>query len=786
MRAFFLGWLEEARELMRRPALFVTGVVVPVFWVVALVGMFSTGLMRDIAVGVVDLDGSAQSRELVRELDAIPSVGLIGMDSVAAAKEALASSCIYGLVVVPPQWAQKSAGARDDSAIELYLNRSYYAVAVTIESDVKTAMATMAARKLAASAAKTGGGFHGASQRVMVLSADVLISGNSAINYKAYLMSALIPGVLALGCILTSLGAVTRHWRRGTMRGWLQADGHVRARLMGTLTFWGTLYALYGLGYIAWFAGWCGWSPQGSLLLWCAGIVLLMSAMAAVALMLTVLSPSWVIALSAACCYIAPTFPFTGFSFPIDAMDRYAQLLSNIFPLTWFLRVQSSQWVLASSLEHSLGLLSTLALFTAVPLVIGLTFAPMRFRRIAAHESAWVDTSEQPQGFWHAAWLVIKSGVTNRDTFIIFVAASAFYLVFYAWPYANQQITGVPVAVVDLDATALSRTVTDRIRSLPAVDVRTVTTDAAHARELYRNEAVAAVITLPDRFEEFALSGKPTALRVTANGAFPVKSRAVSAGVLGLMQELSMQSAATNLVRAGARTADIKVLASQPVALTDQSLYNTLSGYAGYIVPVAMPIIEQAVLLMCVMMVLGGWLAASKPPKILSFVLPSVRGLTACMTGFWCFGMVWILYALGPDFVLFDFTSMANPAAALSVAALFIASVVTFGTAMTLVLNSNAYGAQFFVLISAPSVFLSGAVYPAFDFTPMTRAIASLLPTTPGVIGMVNAAQNGASIASVMPQITLLAVQVCAYGALAFFMARVRAAQRGLLPREAR
>ncbi|MDO4937525.1 MAG: ABC transporter permease, partial [Sutterellaceae bacterium] len=599
------------------------------------------------------------------------------------------------------------------------------------------------------------------------------------------LLATLIPGMLALGCVLTCVGVLTREWRKKAVTQLLAGDKPLGVVLAGRLLFWVGLYSVYAVGYVAWFAGWEGWSPQGSLLYWCIGAVLLMSAMGACAFLFSSLAPSWIIALSAAICYIAPTFPFTGFSYPIDSMDVYAQALCQIFPLTWFLRLQSSQWVLASDFAHTAYLLSIMTLFTLVPAVVGSLFIRSNFARKAAKESQTAVSPEPavPQGFFALAFHIIKRGITNHDTFIIFVGATAFYLMFYAWPYANQQITGIPTAVVDLDRSSASREVLHRIESLSMLKVSQVTTDAALAHDLYKNETVAAVITIPEGFESHLLSGKQTAVRLTANGAFPVKSRAAMASLMTVVNELGQEATALNLVRAGAGTDQIKTLLNRPVALTDQSLYNTLAGYAAYIVPLVMPIILQAVILMCLAMTLGGWLAKEKTPAILQTVLGSAKGLGAFVVGFWMFGLAWMLYAMGPDFALFNYTSLANPLGTVIIAALLIGAVVFFGLAVTLILNSNAYAAQCLVLISAPAVFLTGAVFAPFDFLLPAKIVADLLPTTPGCIAMVSAAQNGASTLSLMPYIVHLVLLNIGYGVLSIWLARKRAHERGIVLR---
>ena len=54
-------------------------------------------------------------------------------------------------------------------------------------------------------------------------------------------------------------------------------------------------------------------------------------------------------------------------------------------------------------------------------------------------------------GFWYTFLHTIKASFLSRDTILIFAGAIAFYLIFYAWPYGNQQIQHVPSAVLDLD-----------------------------------------------------------------------------------------------------------------------------------------------------------------------------------------------------------------------------------------------------------------------------------------------------------------------------------------------
>ena len=91
---FKRAFVQEARTTADTPLLWLTGIVVPVFWCLAVVAVFATGLMRNIPVGLVDYDNSAESRDLIRSLDAVASVDFINYENPQAATADLATGNI--------------------------------------------------------------------------------------------------------------------------------------------------------------------------------------------------------------------------------------------------------------------------------------------------------------------------------------------------------------------------------------------------------------------------------------------------------------------------------------------------------------------------------------------------------------------------------------------------------------------------------------------------------------------------------------------------------------------
>ena len=779
---------EEFRETLRRPALLFTGIFWPLILVCVLASIFAAGLMRSLPVAVIDLDRTTISREVVQTLQTIPSVKVERFESRNEALQAMKAGRVYASVFIPNEWSVHLVSRTGESAIELSFAKSYYAIATTLEIDIKQALNTKFQEIMAPYLSGEGGSLKGTAVAFETLKADIFVPGNPNFNYAPFLLSCLVPCVFALGVILTMVGVFSREWREGEIHKAYPQDAttkaFVSAKLLGKALPWISFYSLASLAYVAWFAGYLGYSPAGSTLVWAIGGIFLVLSMASFALAFVACSPHWIIAMSVAIGFCAPILPFTGFSYPLDSMDLAANIFALILPLTWFLRIESAEWVLASPLSHSLWLLGISGLFILVPLSVGLLVFPKRIAGWIKKENTPREKKPEfvPDTLFAKTFEGVKRGIFSPETCIIFIFAIAFYCFFYAWPYMHQSVTGIECAVTDLDRSSTSRAYIEKLKSLPALKIVSEEADPAKSFDLYKREAVSAVIEVPRDFEKHLLAGKSVTVAVTVNGFYTVKARAVQAAVLATTMNEAKLPQARNLNRAGTATPRLQALSAPPVYLVDQNLFNSISGYASYTVPVVGPVILQAVLFMCVGMTIGGWLARKEIDTFTKRILQSRKDFFLCLAGFMLFGFVWFCYAEGLVFSSFEFPTMENFAGTLLVMALMLIGSVSLGVAVTLLFGSNAYIAQCLVLVSAPAVFLSGAIYPASGFGPLAQFASLLLPTTPGVEAMIAVSQNGAALGDVLPAVLLLALQAIVYLFAVDYLRRKTAARFGVMP----
>ncbi len=364
-------------------------VVMPVIWCLLIAGLFGQGMIHDVPVGVVNLDHHPESIELEVKLDALPSVKLVSYDSPLEAQKALKRSDIYAYLTIPDRWLDRN-GKPDGSSLELYFPKSLYAIATTLELDIKQALLAFQKENLVKLAQTAGLNEKQAKRATELIGVHSITLGNIAFNFQAYILPTLIPGILHLGLALALASRLLAEWHDKKVKLWLDvAKGNPLIAFLGKAIPWWALYTFYGFIYIAVMTGYLGWWVQGSLLLWLIGLAFFMAVMTLLPLFLIgVFMPlGWVIVLSCTVGYIAPIFPYTGFSYPLDSMAEPVQWLAMTFPLTHYFHFQGQEWILNAPLTSSLYTLGKLAIFALLWFGVGFALFKKRIAQEVAGEN---------------------------------------------------------------------------------------------------------------------------------------------------------------------------------------------------------------------------------------------------------------------------------------------------------------------------------------------------------------------------------------------------------------
>jgi len=316
--------------------------------------IFSVGIARNLAIGVVDLDNSVMSRGLTRHYDASPSLLVTKhFSSVKQAKIAFRNGSIYGLVIIPFE-LEKNTVLGKSPQVTVFYNSQYILIGKLINAAVVQAHGTYIAKiETFKYLVNTHGQVDQAIGEALPISSQVTPLFNSNNHYGQFLVSAAIPAVwqiLIIATVVLAFGA----YQRGSTRGneLLAMNGR---NMLVKLIPYVVIFWLQGMLFNSVFYGVMNWPMHGSWLLLVFAQLLFVIACVSVATLFFFITFDVTRAMSLVAGFAAPAFAFMGVTFPTSDMPWLAHFWRNLLPSSHYIEIQVQQVNYGVALVYSSG-----------------------------------------------------------------------------------------------------------------------------------------------------------------------------------------------------------------------------------------------------------------------------------------------------------------------------------------------------------------------------------------------------------------------------------------------
>ncbi|HOK89661.1 MAG TPA: ABC transporter permease [Candidatus Hydrogenedentes bacterium] len=365
---FWRVFRRELRRISGSP-FFVAFVLIlpyPTFLILSLA--FLAPIPRDLPVVVCDMDNSTLSREIIRRMDASPAIQCVErVADMSAAAALVREARAHGVLYLPFHF-ERDTLAGEAPPVTVFLNNQWL---------LTSGIITRAARDVVVSASEDidrmlhvaeGNDPPRAVWRAEPIRLDLHPLFNPGMNYRFFLLPALLPVVLQMFIAMTAIRAIGMEFRSRTAAEWLQvAGGSPGWAVLGKLAPY-TLYWLAMSWFMwVWLHRWFDVPIRGSRVMLAAGTLLLVLAYQAMALLFIALKGNLRLANSLAGFYCGPAFAFSGVTFPRLGMPLPAWIWGGLLPVTHYLRLVYEQAFMETPLDTSARLLLVLLLFTIVP-----------------------------------------------------------------------------------------------------------------------------------------------------------------------------------------------------------------------------------------------------------------------------------------------------------------------------------------------------------------------------------------------------------------------------------
>lgn len=248
-------WLITKREVHRlvaQPIYFFCMLIAPAICVIFFVSLMHEGLPTDLPIAVVDMDNSATSRNLIRQLDAFEQTEVyMKTMSFTEARQEMQKGNVYGIFYIPSGFAVDATSGKQPR-LSFYTNGTYLIAASLLFRDMKT-MSVLAG---AAVGLQTGQAKGYTEAQIMGQLQPIVIDthpiGNPWLNYSVYLNNTVLPGIIQLMVFLVTVFSIGTEIKYSTSRKWLDMGGNsIAVSLLGKLLPQTAIFTVVGFMYCA-------------------------------------------------------------------------------------------------------------------------------------------------------------------------------------------------------------------------------------------------------------------------------------------------------------------------------------------------------------------------------------------------------------------------------------------------------------------------------------------------------------------------------------------------------
>ena len=770
----------ELRRMTSRRLYFGVCLVLPLFCLFFMATIFGSGQMENIPIGIVDQDNTATSRQIVRNISAVPTFKVTRhFTDETAARQAVQRKEIYGYLSIPTGFTQRATTGMN-ATLSYYYHYALLSVGSELMAAFETALAPVALSPIAMEAVSLGVSQEQITTFLLPVQSSMHPLYNPDLDYSIYLSQPFFYVLFQILILLITVYIIGSELKFHTAQEWLTtARENILTAVVGKLLPYTFIFSVIGIfaNYILY--GVLHIPFHGSLLMMNLMTILFIIATQTLAVFIFSIFPriAYIISIVSMVGSLGATL--SGVTFPVTSMYPPVHAASYLFPVRHFTEIAQSMLYFDSGFGYYWQSAAILWLF---PLVALLILPRLKHWILKDKEELSICENETPLPRVHntphysIATVIFRewrSISTNAAILLVLMGGIFAYGLLYNLMYAPNLVRKTPVAIVDNSHSALSREYIRLLNATPQASVYALTPNYLEAKEWLKQSKVDGILYLPADFDARVGRGEQSVFTVYAStDAFLnfKNLQEASSRVMLAVNDVHRAEGVVFLPPQGL----LAVASSAPVNVSGTALYNYTEGYGSYLIPAVMIVIIFQTLLMVIGMVTGEEYPKGKmvgKHKKLTWLqaLYNISGRT------FVYVMLYFIFALFLLGLLPHFFSIPNIGSGWDIVTMmipFLLATSFFALAVSRWFTDSEAPLLMIAFFSVGYIFLSGVSYPLELMPWYWQAAHYVFPVAPAVLAFVKLNSMGGSLADIWPQMLTLWIQVIIYGAWAVYTTR--------------
>lgn len=343
----------------------------------------------------------------------------------------------------------------------------------------------------------------------------------------------------------------------------------------------------------------------------------------------------------------------------------------------------------------------------------------------------------------------LKRIFTDPGVVVIFIVATLAYPLLYKAIYWNEQITNVPVAVVDLSQSAESRTFLHHWNASPDIRLTHTCNSIAEAEQLLREQKVHGIVYFPRDFaSQLADPLGQAHISLYCDMSSFLYMKAIYLSCNQVMLE-SMRNIQIDRYESMGYGREFSWALVQDAPYTETALYTPTGGYGSFLIPAVLVLILHQTLLFGICMLAG---TARDDDEVLYRVLGKgrVAGVLRLILGRAAayftiyYALAAILLGLLPR--LFDIPHIGDIGDILRFIVPYILACIFFSMTVSVFIRNRESGLVLLISTSLIFLFMAGISWPKEMMPAAWRYLSYFIPYTWGAHGFIHINSMGATL----------------------------------------
>jgi ABC-2 type transport system permease protein len=345
--------------------------------------------------------------------------------------------------------------------------------------------------------------------------------------------------------------------------------------------------------------------------------------------------------------------------------------------------------------------------------------------------------------------------------------------------------TRLPIGVLDLDDSDLSRTIIRMVDATPDAAVVVHVSDLAEGRQLIRSSKIYGLVMLPENLQRDVFSGRRPEVVFFYNTQKLTAGNVVLRGASNAIQTASAGIRLT-LRTAEGQPADIAQADLTPIPVQTNALFNPTLNYIHFLLAALLPSLLQVVIVTTASYSAGLDIETNHQLRILrrlgGGLWPAIAGKLLPYT------LLYLFLLLIADSVLFRFFELplrGSGGLLLAAGILFILACQLIGTLLALTLKPMASAVSIGTLLTAPAFGYMGVSFPRHGMNDFAYGFGDILPGTWYLMVRIDQTIRGTPFELSLKPVFVLCAFVTGLGAIVAWRLEVIRAQNDAAQRRA-